>query len=215
MPLSDRDYMKNPPPPRRRSWRPGGFGDFALNAALVLVAINVVFYLASLVNEDIVTRLGLAPYLFTERPWTLLTAMFVHSGFWHLFGNMIILYFFGSFLVRLIGNNWFLLVYFVGGLVGNALYLWLGEYFSLSLGASGAVYAITATLVVMVPNMRIALWGVVPMPLWVFVVVFLILFSLPSYFGTTIAWQAHLGGLAVGLIAGFFFRRRIRYDFYR
>jgi membrane associated rhomboid family serine protease len=63
--------------------------------------------------------------------------------------------------------------------------------------------------------MRIALWGIVPMPLWVFVVVFLVLFSLPSYIGTNIAWQAHIGGLVVGLIAGFFFRRRIRYDFYR
>ena len=207
--------MKNTPPPPRRTFRSSGFGDFALNAALVLIAINLVFFVASLAREDIIARLGLAPYLFSERPWTLLTAIFVHSGFWHLFGNMIILYFFGTVLVRFIGNNWFLLVYFVGGLVGNALYLWLGEYYSLSLGASGAVYAITAALVVMVPNMRIALWGIIPMPLWVFVVVLLVLFSLPSYFGTTIAWQAHLGGLAVGLIAGFFFRRRIRVNFYR
>jgi membrane associated rhomboid family serine protease len=223
--------MRTPPPPRRRNWRPTDFGASALNPALVLVVINLVFYIATLVatqgkypfgehayiNADKISYyMALIPYYFTSRPWMLISAMFIHAGFWHLFGNMVILYFFGTFLVRLIGSNWFLLVFFIGGLAGNALYLWLGTPLSLAMGASGAVYAITAALVVMVPNLRIALWGIVPMPLWVFVVVFLVLFSLPSYIGTSdIAWQAHLGGLVVGLIAGFYFRRRIRLDFYR
>ena len=211
MPLSDRDYMQKPPPPRRRPWRPASFGDFALNPALVLIVINFVFFIATLVREDIITRLGLAPFLFSERPWTLLTAMFVHNGFWHLFGNMITLYFFGTFLVRLIGNNWFLLVYFVGGIAGNALYLWLGEPFSLVIGASGAIFAIAGALVVLMPRLTVRLYFVLPVPLWVVVLVFLVIWS----FVPGVAWQAHLGGIAVGLIAGFFFRRRIRVDFYR
>ena len=206
--------MQKPPPRPRRAWRPGSFGDFALNPALVLVVINLVFFIATLVREDIVTRLGLAPFLFSERPWTLLTAMFIHSGFWHLFGNMITLYFFGTFLVRLIGNNWFLLVYFVGGIAGNALYLWLGESFSLAIGASGAVYAVAGALVVLMPRLPVRLYFVISMPLWAFVLVFLVIWSIPG-FVPGVAWQAHLGGLAVGLIAGFFFRRRIRVDFYR
>jgi membrane associated rhomboid family serine protease len=203
--------MRNPPPSRRRNWRPADYGAAALNPVLVLIVINFVFYIASLVNHDITSRLGLAPFLFTERPWTLLTAMFVHEGFWHLFGNMVILYFFGTYLVRLIGSNWFLLVYFVGGIVGNALYLWLGEYFSLVLGASGAVYAIAGALVVMMPKLPVRLYFILPMPLWVVVLIFFVIWS----FIPGVAWQAHLGGLAVGLIAGFFFRRRIRLNFYR
>lgn len=211
MPLSDRDYMRNPPPTRRRNWRPADYGAFALNPVLVLIVINFVFYIASLVNDDITSRLGLAPFLFTERPWTLLTAMFMHSGFWHLFGNMVTLYFFGTFLVRLIGQNWFLLLYFTGGIVGNALYLWLGEYYSLVLGASGAVYAIAGALVVMMPKLPVRLYFILPVPLWAVVLVFFVIWS----FIPGVAWQAHLGGLAVGLVAGFYFRRRIRFDFYR
>jgi membrane associated rhomboid family serine protease len=214
VPLSDRDYMRNQPPPRRRSWRPADYGAFALNPVLVLIVINFVFYIASLINDDITYRLGLIPFLFTERPWTLLTAMFVHSGFLHLFGNMVVLYFFGTFLVRLIGSNWFVLLYFAGGLVGNALYLWLGESLSLVLGASGAVYAIAGALVVMMPRLPVRLYFILPVPLWVVVLVFFGIWSIPNLI-PNVAWQAHLGGLAVGLIAGFFFRRRIRFGFYR
>jgi len=203
--------MKNPPPPRRRAWRPTSFGDFALNPALVLIVINFIFFIATLAREDIITRLGLAPFLFSERPWTLVTAMFVHSGFWHLFGNMVTLYFFGTFLVRLIGSNWFLLVYLVGGIAGNALYLWLGEPFSLAIGASGAVYAVAGALVVLVPRLTVRLYFILPVPLWAVVLIFLVIWS----FVPGVAWQAHIGGLAAGLIAGFFFRRRIRVDFYR
>ncbi len=215
MPLNDRDYMKNPPPPSRRARRFTGFsGAFGLNPVLVLIVINFVFYIATLINGDIIGKLGLVPLLFAERPWTILTAMFLHQGFWHLFGNMLTLFFFGTFLVRLVGNNWFLLLYFVGGLVGNAIYIWLGEPLSLVVGASGAVYAIAGALVVMMPRLPVRLYFVIPVPLWVVVLVFFVLWSIPGVI-PGIAWQAHLGGLAIGLIAGFFFRRRIRYDFYR
>jgi uncharacterized protein len=214
MPLSDRDYMRNPPPPPRRAWRPAGFGGWALNPVFLLIVINFVFFVASLVNTDIVPRLGLVPLLFTEQPWTILTAMFLHADFWHLFGNMITLYFFGTFLARLIGNNWFILLYFVGGLVGNALYLWLGEPLSLALGASGAIYAVAGALVVMMPRLPVRLYFVLPVPLWVVVLVFFVIWSIPGVI-PGVAWQAHLGGLAVGLAAGFFFRRKIRYDFIR
>jgi membrane associated rhomboid family serine protease len=230
VPLSDRDYMKNPPPSRRRTWRPADYGAAALNPVLVLIVINLVFYIAALVttqgrypfgehsyiNTDKISYyMALIPYYFTSRPWMLISAMFIHEGFWHLFGNMITLYFFGTFLVRFIGNNWFLLLYIIGGIVGNALYLWLGEPLSIALGASGAVYAVAGALVVMMPKLPVRLYFVLPVPLWVVVLVFFGIWSIPGVAASNIAWQAHLGGLAVGLIAGFFFRRRIRLNFYR
>jgi len=211
MPLSDRDYMQKPPPRPRRSRRLTGWGGFNLNPVLVLIIINFVFFISTLFNDEIAFRLSLIPRFFTESPWTLLTAMFVHADFWHLFGNMLTLYFFGTFLTRLIGNNRFLLLYFIGGIAGNALYLWLGEPLSYVIGASGAIYAIAGALVVMMPKLTVRLYFILPMPLWVVVLVFFVAWS----FIPGVAWQAHLGGLAVGLIAGYFFRRRIRYDFYR
>ena len=209
MPLSDRDYMRTPPPSRgvRRSGRSIGF---ELNPVLVLIIINFVFYLATLINKSLLTELGLMPILFTERPWTILTAMFVHVGFWHLFGNMIVLYFFGRVVYQMVGQNKFLLVYFIGGIVGNLLYVWLGADYSIAVGASGAVYAIAGALVVMAPNIRVMLYFLIPLPLWVVVLIFFVIWSIPSLF-PDIAWQAHLGGLVVGLVAGYIFRRRRRY----
>jgi membrane associated rhomboid family serine protease len=217
--------MKPSPPPRRRIWAGGGYGGFNLSPALAIIIANLVFLVAVLVSGQGTYRfgeyglitsdrftyyLGLIPYYFTNRPWTIFTNMFIHAGFWHLFGNMVTLYFFGTFLCRLVGNGKFLLVYFVGGVIGNALYLLLGQSLSLAIGASGAVYAIAGALVVMTPNLKVAIWGILPMPLWLVIILFFVLWSLPNVI-PGVAWQAHIGGLVAGLIAGFFFRRRTRH----
>jgi membrane associated rhomboid family serine protease len=229
LPLSDRDYMRKPPPsPPRRTWRPAGFG--GLNPVIVLIIINFVFYIATLVaakgtypfgdyytisTDRITYYLGLIPYYLSSRPWMVVSAMFIHAGFWHLFGNMVTLFFFGTFLARLIGSNWFILVYFVGGIIGNLLYVLLGDSLSIVVGASGAIFAVAGALVVMMPRLTVRLYFLFPLPLWVVVLVFFGLWSIPGFLTTGIAWQAHLGGILTGLVAGFFFRRRIRYDFYR
>ena len=224
MPLSDRDYMRNAPPERRGPQRFRFSAGFSLDALWVLIGLNLLIFLITIIwgrgilYIDGVTNviykmhyyLGLIPAIFGERVWTLLTAMFVHADFWHLLFNMFALFFFGRVLKQMVGQRSFLLVYFVGGIVGNILYLVLNLDSGIPLvGASGAIYAIAGTLVLMVPKMRVLFWGIIPMPLWVFVVVFLIILSLPGIVDSNIAWQAHFGGLAVGLIAGYFFRRRI------
>ncbi len=212
MPLSDRDYMRPSPPSARRPVR-FSTGGFTLNPVLVLIAINFVFWIATLINSNLIANLGLVPILFTERPWTILTAMFVHSGFMHIFGNMITLFFFGRAIYQLVGQNKFLLLYFIGGIAGNLLYVLLGEPLSIAIGASGAVYTIAGALVVIMPRLTVRLYFFIPMPLWVVVLLFFVIWSFIP--GLGIAWQAHLGGLVVGLIAGYFFRRQLRYIVYR
>ena len=61
-------------------------------------------------------------------------------------------------LAMLVGDNKFLLIYFVGGIMGNILYLLLGAPLSIAVGASGAVYAVAGTLVVLIPNSRVHLY---------------------------------------------------------
>jgi membrane associated rhomboid family serine protease len=207
--------MKPSQPSRRRVWTGGGMGGFLQNPVYIIIIINLIFYIAALIDRaKIVLNLGLSPSLFTEKPWTIITNMFVHADFWHIFGNMITLFFFGRVVYQLIGMRRFLLVYFVGGVVGNLLYVWLGEPLSIAIGASGAVYALAGTLVVMMPTMRVAIWGILPMPLWVVILLFFVLWSIPNFI-PSIAWQAHLGGLVVGLAAGFYFRRTMRYIYCR
>jgi len=207
VPLSDRDYMKPSPPPRRRIFAGGGYGGFNLSPLWVLIGINLVLFVATMINDNLVYQLGLVPSLLRERPWTIVTNMFVHAGFWHLFGNMLTLLYFGRALLQLVGQNKSLLLYFGGGILGNILYIWLGAPQSIAIGASGAVYAIAGALAIMIPRTRVFAYFVIPMPLWLLVLVFFVLWS----FIPGVAWQAHIGGLVAGLIAGFFFRRRTRY----
>ena len=209
MPLSDREYMK-PTSPSTRGYR--GFRNFGFNLSplWVLIGINLVIFIAARISDNVVLQLGLVPSLFWERPWTIVTNMFVHYDIWHIFGNMLTLYYFGRVLSQLVGKNRFLLLYFGGGILGNILYILLGPSLSIAIGASGAVYAIAGALAVMMPTMRVAIWGILPMPLWLVILLFFVLWSIPNIV-PGIAWQAHIGGLVAGLIAGYFFRRRTRY----
>jgi len=132
--------------------------------------------------------------------------MFVHGSVWHILFNMIGLYFLGSFLIRVVGERSFLAVFFLGGLAGNILFAILANPFSTGIGASGAIYALGGTLAVMVPKVPVLVFPIpVPMPLWVAIIIFLFISFLPG-----IAWQAHLGGLLLGLVVGLIFRKRRR-----
>jgi membrane associated rhomboid family serine protease len=184
---------------------------FGVNPILVIVIINLVAFVATLVVREAILVLGLQPASFFARPWTIVTSMFVHAGFWHIFANMLTLYFFGNYVIRLVGQVRFLILYFAGGLLGNLLFLLLASPFSVGVGASGAVFALAGTLVVMTPRLPVIIFPIpISIPLWAAVIGgFVILSFLPF-----VAWQAHLGGLVFGLVAGLIFRRRERYRFY-
>jgi len=107
--------------------------------------------------------------------------MFTHGGFWHIFANMLTLYFFGSYLSRLVGSGKFLIVYFAGGILGGILFLLLAPPLSIAVGASGAVFALAGALVLMRPKLPVFIFPIpAPIPLWIAVIGgFLILSFLP------------------------------------
>ena len=193
------------------------YQSFGLSPILLLIIVNLLVFIVTAIGPSLRTFLWLLPIGFLSQPWTILTSMFVHGTFWHIFANMITLYFFGMYLSRLVGNVKFLLVYFSGGILGNIFYIvltilggifaisFLGSPFIPAVGASGAVFALAGALVVMRPKLPVIIFPIpAPIPLWVAVIGgFLILSFLPH-----IAWQAHLGGLVLGLIAGYIFRKR-------
>jgi len=116
-------------------------------------------------------------------------------------------YFFGTYLSRLIGWGRFLLVYFCGGILGGIFFILLSSPMYIAVGASGAVFALGGALAVMRPNLRVFVFPIpVPIPLWIAVIGGFFIISLFS----GVAWQAHLGGIVFGIIAGYFFRRRER-----
>ena len=182
-----------------------------LNVVWFLIAVNVVIFVITLIRPlEVIGALGLTPAELREQPWTIISSMFVHGGFTHILFNMIGLYFLGSFLIRAVGERGFLAVFFLGGLAGNILFALLARPDTTGVGASGAVYALGGALAVMVPKVPVLVFPIpVPVPLWVAIILFLLLSFLPG-----IAWQAHLGGLALGLVAGLIFRSRRRVQYF-
>ncbi len=191
--------------------RYGGYQGFTMNAIWGLIIANLLVFIITRIFSELVFLLGLMPATVLERPWTILTSMFVHGGLWHILANMYMLYFFGSSVRRLVGTGRFLAVYFAGGILGSILYILLAPAFSLAVGASGAVFALGGVLAMMMPKMKIFIFPIpIPISLWIAVIGgFLVLSFMPS-----IAWQAHLGGLLLGLIAGYFFKKQARYFIY-
>ncbi len=183
---------------------------FDLSPIWIIIAINLLLLIATYIYPRLIVLFGLIPELFLSRPWTIVTNMFMHSGLWHCAANMFTLYFFGSYLSRLIGDSKLLIVYFSGGILGSILYILLGEPLSIAVGASGAVFALGGALAMMRPKLRVIVFPIpVPLQLWVAVIGGFVILSFLPY----VAWQAHLGGLIIGLIAGYIFRWKERYSF--
>jgi membrane associated rhomboid family serine protease len=118
---------------------------------------------------------------------------------------MLALYFLGRYLCMFIGDKWFLIVYFTGGIIGSFFFILLGPQYATVVGASGAIFAVGGALAITVPQMKVIMFPIpIPMPLWVAIIGgFIIMSLLPG-----VAWQAHLGGLVTGLAIGYYLRRK-------
>ena len=188
----------------------GRYQGFRMDLILWLITMNLLMFvltaLAAITGRvSLVSLLGVRGATFLSQPWTLFTAMWLHGSFWHILANMITLHFFGRYLTQLVGNRKFLAVYLVGGVVGNLLFALIAPPFATAIGASGAIFAAGGALAMMRPKTPVYVFPIpAPIPLIGAVIGgFVILSFFPG-----IAWEAHLGGLVVGLIAGYFFRRQ-------
>lgn len=115
----------------------------------ILMGVNIgIFTLAFLLNaQEIAVRWGgiYAPDIVdANQYYRLISAMFIHGGLAHLFFNMLSLYFIGRNVEQLYGGSSFLVIYLVGGLIGSAVSFAFGNFDRISVGSSGAVFAIFA-----------------------------------------------------------------------
>jgi hypothetical protein len=146
------------------------------------------------------------------RPWTLVTSIFLHAGFLHLFVNALVLLSFGPVLEARIGRRRFLYIFFGSGIIAGAAQILVLPPDVVVLGASGAILGALGTLTVLVPRLPVLLFFFIPMPLWVASLGFGILSAILAFFtiGGSIANMAHLTGLIVGFIYGYKLRREER-----
>jgi membrane associated rhomboid family serine protease len=158
----------------------------------LLMANAVVFFLTQM-QPSVGVTLAFFPPGVLSRPWTPFTYMFVHASFWHLFFNMLSLFFFGPRVEERLGKGRFISLYLVSGLTG-ALLSFLTPA-ALIVGASGAVFGVQLAFARYWPRVRILIWGILPIEArWLIVIMTIV--SLQGGFrgGGGIAHWAHLGG---------------------
>lgn len=175
-----------------------------------LLIINTLAYVATIVFPSLTTWGGLhfvlSPWFHFWQPFTY---MFIHGGLMHLFFNMFSLWMFGCVMESVWGARRFTTYYIICGL-GAALIQeiaqWVGmAYFGvmpgITVGASGAIYAILLAYGMTFPNERLFIFPL-PIPIkakWFIAIYIAIeLFSVAGSYGDGIAHIAHLGGMLFG-----------------
>lgn len=208
----------------------GGFLSSIPPVTKNLIAINVLIFIATLINQDFMIRTFAMFYPASPlfRPWQIITHMFMHGGFWHIFFNMYTLWMFGTILERSIGSRRFLIFYFVTGLGAVALHTgveWLqaqmlagtSGYYSLlmtpTLGASGAIYGVLIGYAMCYPQSRLTLlFPPVTLSAKWFVIIFAVIELGTGISGLQdgVAHFAHLGGMLFGWLLIRWWRKRGR-----
>lgn len=152
-----------------------------------------------------------------EDLFTLATSMFLHGDFMHLLGNMLFLWVFADNIEATVGNLRFVLFYALGGLIAVFGHIYFNMESTIPMvGASGAISAVMGAYLIMFPQSRIKLLFLI-FPFRVSAWIFLGLWIWQQWIAGTssladgvagdgVAWWAHIGGFAFGLLAGFFFR---------
>ncbi|GGF47415.1 hypothetical protein GCM10011519_21830 [Marmoricola endophyticus] len=125
--------------------------------------------------------------------WQLLTSAFAQTGVLHIALNMLSLYFLGPALEAVVGRARFLAIYLASALTGSLAVLLLSSPYSVTLGASGAIFGLLGGILV---TARKAGGDIRPLATWgVLMLVYPLVVG-----GRSISWQGHLGGLIGGLL---------------
>lgn len=165
-----------------------------------LIAINVAIYFLQLTvvgSQNMIPALGFEANDLSRAPWTIITYMFVHGGFWHLALNMYMLYVFGPRVEHVWSSAEFTKFYVICGLGGWLFHVVFAQPSAL-IGASAAVLGVTLAYAMRWPNDEVFVFGVIPLKVKWMVALFVAvnLFSGMVGKGTGgVAYLAHLGGL--------------------
>ena len=160
----------------------------------IIIAITLVAYFiqTNIMNGGLI--MGLNMYFTQGLFWQPLSSMFAHGGLGHLAMNMFVLYQFGNLIERYRGRGYFLVLYFVGGILTSLLsflYIYYLDNYVNLVGASGALCVLMGYIAFVDKYQR---KGIIT---WI-----LLISVAPLLIGLPIAWYAHFIGLAVGFVFG-------------
>lgn len=214
-------------------------GGFSLNSffrkfsvTTWIIFVNVIVFVLALLfmgifgADKVLSLIALQPKaFFSGTVWQLLTSMFMHGNFTHIFVNMVSLFFIGNFVERLIGRKRFFWFYMLSGLIAGLFFVVIAYFFGntdlgarvfgspeiFAVGASGAIFAIGGLLAVLTPKLRVYVFFVIPMQMWVAMVVLLVVLWAASIgVGLPFGNIAHLGGLLCGVVYAFYLKKKYK-----
>jgi Uncharacterized membrane protein (homolog of Drosophila rhomboid) len=212
-----------------------GFREVRPVVTYLLVAANiVVFGLTYLVGRIwIILLWGLTPInileannplTFSYGIATIFTSMFIHDGVLHIFFNMWALLILGREVEVALGRARFTLLYFLSGFVGGLAYVSTALFIPRNLlipavGASGAVFGVMGAFAVLFPRRPLAMFFyLIPIiaPAFVAIAILAIIQTILALIlpFSSIAYSAHVGGLAVGFAAALIWKRLVMRKYY-
>lgn len=159
----------------------------------------------------------------------LFSSMFMHAGLLHLGGNMLFLFIFGDNVEDSMGHFRYLSFYILVGLLSNLAHIYANPLSNVpSLGASGAIAGVLGAYFLLYPRAKVAtliflifFFQIIEVPAWIFLGLWFLLqivsgtASIGNGSGGGVAWWAHIGGFASGMVLVLFFRRRHKEDYLR
>ena len=195
------------------------FGSLSVTTGIILINVVLFILFSILISTKFlsVDYIALQPAnIFAgQYVWTFLTSMFMHGGFFHLFVNMLSLFFIGSLIEKILGQKRYLGFYLISGLIAGLFFVLFSLFFpadfsAYAVGASGALFGLVGILVLLTPNLPVYVMFI-PIPIkmkyaapGLLIVLWIISATTSLGLGNT----AHLGGLIAGLAYGLYLRTK-------
>ena len=219
MGLQERGYYQDS---YSNPWGDSLFSGGARSIITTLIIINVGIFIADIFTPAVIPEdgsksqahwlsqfLAMKPSQILEAPWLcwqFLTYGFAHASvnsnetFFHVGGNMLVLFFLGQPIEQKLGRDEFLKYYLIALLVSGLAFFLLNFNSPKSVvGASGAVSAVVALFIFFYPQSTLLVFGVFPVRTWIFGVVIVVMDLYRSLNpNSPVAWEAHLAGFAFG-----------------
>ena len=208
-----------------------GKSGFNFSINFILIILNVLCFVAFTIllyfNSNFLDSIALKPSNIVQGKylWTFLTSMFMHGGLFHLFANMLSLFFVGGLIERILGRKRFFNFYILAGLFAGLFFVlisWIfyltgvdffsSDFSTYAVGASGALFGLVGLLMILTPNLPVYIMFIpIPIKMKYAAPGMLILLWLISVAGDiSIGNTAHLGGFLAGLVYGFYLKSRYK-----
>jgi len=175
------------------------------NATLYIIAANIVLFALGFMFPYLRAYMALNPAaVLSGYVWQFVTYMFAHASLSHLFVNMLGLFFFGPPIERKMGSKEFILYYFLtgtlAGIASFAIFALTGAWYTMLVGASGALFAVLLAFAVIEPDAMIYLYGIIPLkaPVMVLGYAGIEIVSQLLNFRSSVAHLTHLAGFVFG-----------------